>query len=599
MSLATAPSISARIGLQPNPIASLLLIAILILRHSERRINGKDIAIDVVAVSVGSTLSYSPTLSSAIGEDIKTLLLTFAITTIYAAWAVLLVFLGSKAGPLFDNGSGWAFYHFSLIWASGWYFLGAISPLGRQGDWTIYEPFFLDQFGWIVPIFGEVGVDFISASMAYLVFELFHARRHSIGEDRQRKVAALIDVREEELDDIELVQEPSGGSRGLLPLFLFLLAVVLPSQLSSSPTPPAPNSPFVSMTCVLPRQHSSSRSSPTFKEYLRETELLSSNSKLLLWPEAAVHFDKDNLYEGLAAIGHLSSQGRTFVGVGYTAPYNLLNLSNPDDTFTSKSANAFTLFDPEGRQLFTYLKQQLVPMAESFAFRSGSGPIPSAKIAIPIPPSRSANPKRPNSVDLTVSPAICHDTSFPSLLTSQASKSDLILSPSSIWSTPLAWSRIHHLSLRSKTNGFSVFTCDGGEGGISSFVDAEGRVRAWQAGNGQSFTVEVQTNPTVGKSTFFAQLGWSGILGLVWGVGAIGWGTRIAASKENIRLIDRLTHRDGRLGTTEVAGSCWNWNYPISPLTWLRRATSGRDRGSGDENQEAPRNLIDVDEDTV
>jgi apolipoprotein N-acyltransferase len=240
----------------------------------------------------------------------------------------------------------------------------------------------------------------------------------------------------------------------------------------------------------------------TLSDFLLESDIVSGRgAKILQWPEAAVHLvtipDK---VEFAANLKSLSSRRRAFIGASYTFQ---------DDDDVDRSSILTSMFGPHQEIVYTYAKQALVPVAETYRFAPGRNSLPQKTIFVP--DSRQKNITSPQGHNLTISTAICHDTSFDHIVR-QAHTASLILVPSSVYSERVAWTRINQLRANARALSTAVLVCDGNREGISAFIEPSGMLRYWQKGAG-SFEITAPFNGR--RRTAYGVYGDPGSIGIL------------------------------------------------------------------------------------
>lgn len=236
-------------------------------------------------------------------------------------------------------------------------------------------------------------------------------------------------------------------------------------------------------------------------QIIAETESISgAGAKLLLWPENAVRvegkIDNARLFD---RVSYLARTRRAVIAATYAAP----SITNK-----RKYSTAVSAFGADGTAVFTYLKQALVPYAETYVYEAGRDPLP-RNVSVTVPHLRSQN--RHDDAVIQLSAAICHDTSFPHILR-QAYPASLTMVPSSVFDARLAWTRIRQLQIMARSLNSAYMVCDGADEGISAFVDQRGQVRSWQKGPG---SFQVNAGFSRRGHTLYGVIGDSGAIGLL------------------------------------------------------------------------------------
>lgn len=396
---------------------------------------------------------------------------------------------------------------FPLLWATSWAIFCRVNSLARLITWTP-----LREFGPFYPMasaFGMPGLDLLVALMAVAVIELLGGLQFGSQEtgtlieyDDRNERSHLLPPSEQYHQD-SLSQSKSGRNKFrciLLSAFFFVwwsMGGVVTSNANSQPS----HVEATKIACVLPHS-SSQRGRLALSDYMLESEIVSGRgAKILQWPEAAVHLTTiPDKIEFAANLESLSLRRRAFLGTSYT-------FQDEDDP--ERSSIFSTMFGPQQEIVYTYAKQALVPVAETYRFVPGRSRLPRKTIFVP--EARQKGRAIPLGHNITVSTAICHDTSFDHIVR-QAYPASLVLVPSSVYSERVAWTRINQLRANARALSTAILVCDGNKESISAFIDRSGNLRYWQKGAG-SFEI---TAPLVGRArTAYGAYGDVGSIGIL------------------------------------------------------------------------------------
>lgn len=467
----------------------------------------------------GSIVAYSVTIASFpwIAAFAKAVLvLVISCTTTAAIYLTVLVAL--KLSHIVTRRTGSTnslFYLFPWIWAGLWSVYGEVHSLGRLLSWTpvaSLQPLSTP----ILPIFGLVGCDFVVALVALTVLETFGAYKTHTSElpllDLDSDAAVVSATETDRLLPTSqrarpgTAVHPSSTTRtAKLVSFLLLVVFVIFHSIDSATTPALPVHESVRIACIRPPPSTHDWPYHTLSDYVFESSVVSGRgAKVLLWPEGAVSLpapaDNQSLHE---QISDLAKSRKVFVGTAYTTPSTEVR---------GKELNAFTLFNPDGNVEFRYYKQALVPIVESYSFIRGNDSMQRAR-TVNIPYAHQHHKKHLDTLQTTLSAAICHDTSFPHILR-QWYPTALTLVPAEVDSEPISWNRITQLQASAKSLGSAYLVCDNSDVGISAYINNRGQLRYWQKG-GPSF--ELNADIAHARPTAYGNYGESGALAIILG----------------------------------------------------------------------------------
>lgn len=173
---------------------------------------------------------------------------------------------------------------FPAVWASLWWMISYISPVGHLSTWSVADN--TDAYGWIAPILGPTGKDWIVGAWAIVVSQAIG--RWYIGPED-----------DEDLLDAHATQRNAhNNSTTTNVLALFLVSLTIPSFIFSSlplPISAIDKSTPLTVGCALPTYQRYNNHILTLDDYIRESEKLRSfGARIILWPEGAVVFHSAN-----------------------------------------------------------------------------------------------------------------------------------------------------------------------------------------------------------------------------------------------------------------------------------------------------------------
>lgn len=463
-----------------------------------------------LALAIGLSLSLAITIPGVIaGSVLDRVQFLIPAAILVALFVYAISFASIKAS---GQARGTSVEHsadiliFPFLWATSWAIFCRTHSLGRLISWTPFREF--GPFCSMASAFGLPGLDFLISLMAIGVVELLGGLKYV-----QHDARPLIDDEPDERSHLLPASERpraktrhttrSGRSkfRFIVIISCFLawwsIAGIVRSNAVSKPS----HVKGTKVACVLP-QASGSRGRLTLSDYTLESEVVSGRgAKILQWPEAAVHLaTMPDKAEFAAHLESLALRRRAFIGTSYTFQ---------DDEDPERSTILSSMFGPEQEIVYTYAKQALVPVAETYRFVPGRNHLPRETIFVPEP--RQKGRAVPHGHNVTVSTAICHDTSFDHIVR-QAYSSSLVLVPSSVYSERVAWSRINQMRANARALSTSFLVCDGNKEGISAFIDPSGDLRYWQKGPG---SFEISAPLTLRRRTPYGAYGDAGSLGIL------------------------------------------------------------------------------------
>jgi apolipoprotein N-acyltransferase len=200
-------------------------------------------------------------------------------------------------------------------------------------------------------------------------------------------------------------------------------------------------------------------------------------SKIVFWSEVSGNVFKSGEKEFLKQASDLAKENHIYLMVAYAS---LLEVGN------SLTENKVVAFDPNGKKVLDYLKNNIVPGDHNV---SGTTPLQTFKTPYG-----------------KIGTAICFDTDFPGFIhTIAKQKPDILLIPKNDWKDII---HIHSYMgyMRGIENGFATIEQTGG--GLSLSFDYKGNVLSKMYNdNAGEQAVMVSHVPTKGTTTFYGMFG--------------------------------------------------------------------------------------------
>ncbi|CAE6429003.1 unnamed protein product [Rhizoctonia solani] len=430
----------------------------------------------LTAVTMGTVFAYSGSTNSALSTwflSESLLLVTALVFSLISLLPVLgFAYARSYVGyrsPL----SGLLL--FPALWATTWSLVVHISPIGRLGTWTPMTG--IESYLWVLPIFGQSGLDYITGLWAVVLAEyagewLMGAKAHRLladGASPNVDFLASINHEAEGVDDVDNENlhwhfNPAHAIVG------FLLLGTIPS--SFTPILPPPISPNktteLSVSCAYPAVKPPG-TYPSLKEYLIETRTQATRAaKVVLWPEGAVRFSSDAEKKiAFKNVSDIANQHKVWIGMGYEQTFKDKDIY--DGLQRVRGHNGLAIFGPDVPPV-VYIKQKLVPLVESFNYEKSIVPPPRYPMQLPRPSKHPKGEIWPRTIPLSA--AICLDVSAPLATSVPVNETDLgrpalILAPARTWHPQIGKTMFQYASMRAAEQGASILWCDGGEGGVS------------------------------------------------------------------------------------------------------------------------------------
>ncbi|KAG8747219.1 hypothetical protein FRC10_001835 [Ceratobasidium sp. 414] len=434
-------------------------------------------------LSFATVVAYSSSVDSALStksaSDGLALLVAFIISFValvpVLAYARARSYVGSRSAIR-------GLLLFPALWATTWSLFVYLSPLGRLGSWT--PMIGVDTYSWTAPIFGQAGIDYITALWAVVVAE--YVGQWAMGSEahEQLPVEAAPNVdffapieHETEVpnaDGQHGYQDAGIQRRNPTPILLGgLLLAMIPSHWMPTLPLPAHSSNITELTvgCIHPYIDAPG-AVPTLDNYIAETVTQATRAKLLLWPEAAVRFSSEKeRADAFTRIANVSYLRNTWIAVGYEQSFS--ESSETSHAQRVRGHNGLVIFGPKVEPV-KYIKRKLVPLVESFSYETSISPPPKYLFPVPKPNYRPKSDKGTWPRTIPITAAICLDFSAPlasavpvNSTEVDAGRPALILAPARTWNPEVGKAMFAHASMRALEQGASVLWCDGGEGGVS------------------------------------------------------------------------------------------------------------------------------------
>ncbi|KZP31127.1 hypothetical protein FIBSPDRAFT_1037602 [Athelia psychrophila] len=481
-----------------------------------------------LSLSFGASFSNASTALDALSTPALSLIVLLGMAALQSAIALLVVFVGVRASGMTKD--PWAqLLLFPALWTSVWAAVAHLSPLGRLIMWSPATG--LPAYAWLTPIAGPLATDWTVAAAAAVLSRIAGSWLMGPAPDDDDEPGPLI----VEFDQSQPAQPPlKSQPKHLLTLTTLLLLLTAPSFF---PSPALPISSLsttrVNVGCVLPSpiydkpKHGSPDTA--LEHYIAASEKLRNSAHLLVWPESAVTFNTvKEREEAFAAV--IKRVHGPAVGVSFEE-----YLPAEDGGRAGMRRNGFALINGDS-VAFTYFKQHLVPIAESFAVTPSLTPPPLTYIAIPPPKGVTPTDWSPirdhngvHSRPLPLSALICLDSAHPSSLLASPSLSErpaLVLVPAKTWESGVGEAMWAQARARAAEVGAGAVWCDGGAGGIAgvSSPSSPNGYEYEQRGAG-SFVVSVPVAwPFDAGRTVYARAG-AWMLFVPWGLLGVGWAT--------------------------------------------------------------------------
>ncbi|KAG1889533.1 hypothetical protein F4604DRAFT_1712867 [Suillus subluteus] len=495
--------ILASLSLSPTPTFVPLVLLLTILRVHGMRIAYRNTRVlelmcSWVAVTAGASLAHYSSATNALSSSSQ----AFAAVAVMSAMTYVLAILPFYVDIQFHRKfpTVWAQVTFlPVVWATMWAIVSHLSPMGRLLNWSPVSS--SHPFNWLLPYTGPMGIDWAVGACAALSSEVAAAWLMSADNDEQ---------------PVHGEAQSNRRSRSLLTLGTLLIALTLPSlhvRLPARTDTIFDTSPL-GVACALPLVHKGQN--PTLADFITETKKLTSQAKVVLWPESAVEFSSQGERE--AAFEELRKDiQKSVIGVAFEE-FVPLDPSNPGGS--RKRRNGLALVhegQKKGEEVVQYYKRNLVPFTESFSAIPSTDPPALYNFELG-PPKWATKPEwssTPNHTrPLTITSSICFDFAFSSAFSSLDSKPALILAPARTWDSTVSLAMWEQAKSRANEIGSVVLWCDGGATGVSG-VGGGGISEIMQLGAGSWTRMIGLQFPFNQSKTVYAVVGDFGVLVLL------------------------------------------------------------------------------------
>ncbi|KAF8741864.1 Syntaxin 6, N-terminal, partial [Rhizoctonia solani] len=347
---------------------------------------------------------------------------------------------------------------FPLLWASTW------TPMTG-----------IESYLWMLPIFGQPGLDYITGLWAIVMAEytgewlMGTKSSQLLASNASPNINFLASINQEAEEQTDNENPTWHFNPTHFVLGLLLLGTVPSSFMPALPTPISPNETTeLSVSCVYPPVKTPG-TYPSLKDYLIETRTQATRAaKIVLWPEGAVRFSSDEQKKiAFGNVSDIANQHKVWVGVGYEQTFQDQDIYNGVQRV--RGHNGLAIFGP-GVQPVVYIKQKLVPLVESFSYEKSIVPPPRYPLQLAAPKKHPQGEIWPRTIPLSA--AICLDVSAPLAASVPVNKTELgrpalILAPARTWHPEIGKTMFQYASMRATEQGASILWCDGGEGGVS------------------------------------------------------------------------------------------------------------------------------------
>lgn len=497
----------ALISLSPSPTFVPLVLLLTVLRIHGMRIAYRstrvlDLMCSWVAVTAGASLARYSSATNAVSSSSQAFTAVAVMSAITYVLAIIPFYVDIRLHRKFKT--TWAQVTFlPVVWATTWALVSHLSPVGRLLNWSPVSS--SHPFAWVLPYTGPMGIDWAVGACAALSSEV--AAAWLMGTDDDEHPVQLSTLSNE--------AQSNKRSRSLLALGILLVALALPSLHVSLParTDTILDTSPLGVACALPPF---GKGRPSLGDFIAETKKLTSQAKVVLWPESAVEFGSQGERE--AAFEELRKDiQKSVIGVAFEE-FVPQDSSNPSGSRMRRNGLALVHEgQKKGEEVIQYYKRNLVPFTESFSAIPSTEPptIYNFELGPPKWATRSEWSSTPNHTrPVTITSSICLDFAFSSAFSSLDSRPALILAPARTWDPTISLAMWEQAKSRANEIGSMVLWCDGGSTGVSG-VGGGGISEIMQLGSGSwTRTISLQF-PFDQRRTVYAVVGDFGVLVLL------------------------------------------------------------------------------------
>lgn len=508
----------ASISLSPTPAFVPLVLLLTTMRIHGLRIACRstrvlELLCSWVAVTAGASLAHYSSATNALTSSSQAFAAVAVMSAMTYVLAILPFYVDIRLNRKFQT--VWHQITFlPVLWATTWAIVSHISPVGRLLNWSPVSP---HPFHWLLPYTGPMGIDWAVGACAALCSEV--AAAWLMGTDSDDQPVNLSTSSGE--------AQSNRRSRSLLTLGTFLVALSIPSLYVSLPAriDTIVDSSPLGVACALPSVHKGQN--PTLGDFIAETKKLTSQAKVILWPESAVMFNSRGEREAAFELLRKDIQ-KSVVGVAFEE-FLHEDPSKPGESRMRHNGLALVHGgQAKGEEVVQYYKRNLVPLTESFSMVPSIDPPAIYNFELG-PPKWATNSEWSSSPNHTrpvpITSSICLDFAFSSAFTSLDSRPALILAPARTWDSTVSLAMWEQAKSRANEIGSMVLWCDGGATGVSG-VGGGGISEIMQLGTGSwTRTISLQF-PFDQRRTIYAVVGDFGVfmlLVLIMGGSSVAW----------------------------------------------------------------------------
>ncbi|KAJ3803452.1 hypothetical protein GGU11DRAFT_762177 [Lentinula aff. detonsa] len=465
---------------------------------------------------------FAPSLN-ALSTPFTSVLVLFVHGALTSLVTLVLVIVYARSRTRLWMHSSWTqILLFPATWATAWYALAHLSPVGYLTSWSPVSG--IPAYDWLMPIFGSSIKDWLAAAWAVVISQLGEA--WYMGEETVEEAPLL--------DQEPLIFNGSASIdsmvrnrfKATIALGGVLLALTAPSyfwyssDLALLPRPViGSDSTPLTVGCVLPsraRLNQHNHRQLSFEDFLAESKTM-NNANILLWPEGAVSFaDEDERVNALEKVSRVITSPNQRVGVSFEESYQDPADSTGRGRVLRRTGLALVSKSNETQML--YFKRNLVPIAESYRLQKSDNPPPLFTFDLKMPKWASGPAVRP----ISVTASICLDFAMPDpfvdlpLSTSSSARPQIILGPARTWDLAVGNAMWEQAKQRAMELDSMVLWCDGGDGGVSG-IAGQGMHEVMRVGEGSWIRTIGVEYPADDHRTFYATIkGSGGTIGFMW-----------------------------------------------------------------------------------
>lgn len=267
-----------------------------------------------VSISVGQTVSRSAAAVEALSTPFLSFLCVFLILALVTLVGLGTIYLDVKLRM--RTPSNWShLVLFPTLWSTVWFAISCLSPVGHLFTWSPVEG--TNLYNWMIPVVGSFGIDWVVAAWAVVCSQIVEGWYMGGEEDEEELLQE---------HDVAPGSHPTtrSANKATMLLMATLLVLAFPSTLINhlpQPVSSAQSTP-IGVGCVLPSFERYKHHTPTFHDYLAESQRLAGTANILLWPEAAIQFgnesERDDTFKKIRTL-----VTGTFVGVSFEETFTV------------------------------------------------------------------------------------------------------------------------------------------------------------------------------------------------------------------------------------------------------------------------------------